>query len=184
LEFPLAMKVVSPDVVHKSDAGGVALNLKTPAEVKQAYEAMMLRVKEAVPTANIRGVYIERMCEPGGREVIMGMKRDPQFGPLLMFGLGGIFVEVLKDVTFRIAPVTEQEAIEMIREIHAYALLAGVRGEPGVCIPALVHGMQRMGQLVTDFEEIAELDINPFMAHPEERHSLAADARITLSCTA
>ncbi len=181
LEFPLAMKIVSADVVHKSDAGGVALNLKNPTEVKQAYEDMMDRVKQAVPAARIRGVYIEHMCNPQSREVIIGMKRDPQFGPLLMFGLGGIFVEVLKDVTFRIAPVTEQEAIEMIREIRTYALLAGVRGEPGVCIPALVQGIQRMGQLVTDFEEIAELDINPFMAHPKSEFSLAADARITLS---
>jgi acetate---CoA ligase (ADP-forming) len=180
LGFPLAMKIVSPDVIHKSDAGGVALNLNSATEVKQAYEAMVVRVKESVPNARIRGAYIERMCQPGGREVILGMNRDPQFGPLLMFGLGGIFVEVLKDVTFRIAPVTEKEATEMIREIRTHALLAGMRGESGVCIPALTSAIQRVGQLVTDFKEISELDINPFMAHPEEEHSLAADARITL----
>lgn len=181
LGFPLAMKIVSPDVVHKSDAGGVALNLGTAADVGAAYVRMTGAVSRAVPGARIRGVYLERMCPAGRREVIIGMKRDPQFGPLLMFGLGGIFVEVLKDVTFRIAPVTEQEAIEMVREIRTYPLLAGVRGEQGVCIPALVEAIQRLGRLAADFEEIAELDINPFMAHPEAQHSLAADARITLT---
>lgn len=181
LGYPLAMKIVSPEVIHKSDAGGVALNLRTAREVKQAYKTMVERVKGAVPHARIRGVYIERMCEAGGQEVILGMKRDPQFGPLLMFGLGGIFVEVLKDVTFRIAPVTEQEAIEMVRDIRTYPLLAGVRGKPGVCIPALVRSIHRLGHLVADFPEIAELDINPFMAHPKEESSVAADGRITLA---
>ena len=181
LGFPLAMKIVSPEVIHKSDAGGVALNLGTVKDVKQAYKTMVERVSVAVPHARIRGVYIERMCESGGQEVILGMKRDPQFGPLRMFGLGGIFVEVLKDVTFRIAPVTEQEAIEMVRDIRTYPLLAGVRGKPGVCIPALVRSIHRLGHLAADFPEIAELDINPFMAHPKEESSVAADARITLT---
>jgi acetate---CoA ligase (ADP-forming) len=179
--YPLAMKIVSPDVIHKSDAGGVALNLKTAAEVRTAYEKMIARVTESVPKARITGVYLERMCPPGGREVIIGMKRDRQFGPLLMFGIGGVFVEVLKDVTFRIAPVTEQEAIEMVREIRMYPLLAGIRGQAGVCIPALVSNLQKIGSLVSDFKEISELDINPFIAHPEEASSLAADARITLT---
>jgi acetyltransferase len=181
LGFPLAMKIVSPEVIHKSDAGGVALNLRSASEVKKAYKSMVERVSHAVPQARIRGVYIERMCESGGQEVILGMKRDPQFGPLLMFGLGGIFVEVLKDVTFRIAPVTEQEAVEMVRNIRTYPLLAGVRGKPGVCIPAIVRSIQLLGNLVGDFPEIAELDINPFMAHPKEECSVAADARITLT---
>lgn len=181
LGFPLAMKIVSPEVIHKSDAGGVALNLSSVDEVKKAYKQMVECVSRAVPNARIRGAYIERMCESGSQEVILGVKRDPQFGPLLMFGLGGIFVEVLKDVTFRIAPVSEQEAIEMIRDIRTYPLLAGVRGKPGVCIPALVSSIQRLGHLIDDFKEIAELDINPFMAHPKEESSVAADARITLA---
>jgi len=180
LGCPLAMKVVSPDVLHKSDVGGVALGLDSAAAVEQAFAAMMARVAAALPDADLQGVYLERMCPPGGREVILGVTRDPQFGPLLMFGLGGIFVEVLKDVVFNIAPLTAADALDMVRRTRAFALLEGVRGQAGVCLPAICESLQRLSQLAGDFPEIAELDINPFMAGETAADSVAADARITL----
>jgi acetyltransferase len=147
--------------------------------VRDAYDLMMMRVTERVPGARIDGVYVEKMCQKG-REIILGMTRDPQFGPMLMFGLGGIFVEVMKDVTFHIAPITENEARQMLESTKSFALLKGVRGEAGVDFDAIATGLQRISQLVTDFPEIAEMDINPFIVAPPGRVSVAADARITL----
>jgi len=178
--YPLAMKIVSPDIVHKSDIGGVKLNLNSAQDVADAFELMMLRVARKAPAAVLEGVYLEHMV-PRGREVILGMTRDPQFGPMLMFGLGGIFVEVMKDVTFHLAPITSTEAMEMLMGTRSYRLLEGVRGEAGVNLAAIGEALQRISQLVTDFPQIAELDINPFIVGPLGEDSVAADARIQLS---
>ncbi len=178
--FPVAMKIASPDIVHKSDIGGVKLNLGSPEAVLDAYDLMRLRIGQRAPEARIEGVYIERMCGRG-REVILGMTRDPQFGPMLMFGLGGIFVEVMKDVTFHLAPITEDEAMHMLVSTKSYALLKGARGERSVDLAAIATSLQRISQLVTDYPQIVEMDINPFIAGQPGQTSVAADARITLS---
>ncbi len=177
--FPLAMKIASPDIIHKSDAGGVKLNLGTEEAVVDAFDLMMLRIRQRRPHARIEGVYLEHMCKRG-REVIIGMTRDPQFGPMLMFGLGGIFVEVMKDVTFNIAPITQEEAMQMLESTKSFALLKGVRGMNQVDLPAIASGLQRISQLVTEFPEITELDINPFIVGELGQDSIAADARISI----
>ena len=177
--YPLAMKIVSPDIIHKSDMGGVKLNLNSAQEVADAFELMMLRISRRAPEAFLEGVYLEHMV-PKGREVILGMTRDPQFGPMLMFGLGGIFVEVMKDVTFHLAPITSAEAMNMLMGTRSYKLLEGVRGEAGVNLAAIGEALQRISQLVTDFPQIAELDINPFIVAGVGEESVAADARIQL----
>jgi len=178
--FPVAMKIASPDVIHKSDMGGVKLNLSTPGEVRDAFDLMMMRIREKMPHADLTGTYVECMCKKG-REVILGMTRDPQFGPMLMFGLGGIFVEVMKDVTFHIAPITSDEAMQMLESTKSFALLKGVRGHASVDLAAIADALQRISQLVSDFPEISEMDINPFMVGEVGTESVAADARITLS---
>jgi len=177
--YPVAMKIVSPDIIHKSDLGGVRLDLLSPTDVRDAFDLMMLRIRQRAPKALLEGVYVERMCK-SGREVILGMTRDPQFGPLLMFGLGGIFVEVMKDVTFHIAPITEKEAALMLESTRSFALLKGVRGQASVDLAAIATGLQRISQLATDFPQIVEMDINPFIVGEVGSDSVAADARITL----
>jgi acetyltransferase len=179
LGYPVAMKIYSPDIIHKSDLGGVRVNLDGAEAVRDAFDLMMMRIQRRMPEATLHGAYVERMA-PRGREVIMGMTRDPQFGPMLMFGLGGIFVEVMKDVTFHLAPITAEEATQMLRATRSYALLEGVRGEAGVDLDAIAEGIQRMSQLVTDFPEIVELDINPYIVGPPGRDAFVADARMTL----
>ncbi len=178
--YPVAMKIASPDIIHKSDIGGVKLNLANADAVIDAYDLMMLRMSQRAPNANIDGVYVERMCQKG-REVILGMTRDAQFGPMLMFGLGGIFVEVMKDVTFHIAPITYDEAMQMLESTKSFSLLTGVRGHASVDIAAIATSLQRISQLVTDFPQIIEMDINPFIVSEAGRESIAADARITLA---
>ena len=178
--YPVAMKIVSPDIIHKSDIGGVQLNLDDEETLHDAFDLMMLRTREKMPDAHIEGVYLEKMCRRG-REVILGMSRDPQFGPMLMFGLGGIFVEVLKDVAFHIAPITEDEAQKMLESTKSFALLKGVRGQRCVDLAAIAVSLQRISQLVTDFPQIAEMDINPFIVGEVGAESIAADARITLT---
>jgi len=178
--YPVAMKIVSPDILHKSDLGGVRLGLANAEQVGDAFDLMMLRISRRAPGAKLEGVYVEKMA-PHGREVIIGMSRDPQFGPMLMFGLGGIFVEVMKDVTFYLAPITAEEAMQMLIGTRSYALLKGARGQAGVDITAIASGLQRISQLVTDFPQIAELDINPFIVGPAGTESIVADARMTLS---
>jgi acetyltransferase len=179
LGYPLAMKIVSPDIIHKSDVGGVKLNLGTKEEVADSFELMMLRIAREAPEAFLEGVYLERMVTKG-REVILGMTRDPQFGPMLMFGLGGIFVEVLQDVSFYLAPITSAEAMSMLMGTRSYRLLEGFRGEAGVDLAGIAEALQRISQLVTDFPQIAELDINPFMVGAPGEESVVADARIQL----
>ena len=179
--FPVVMKVVSQDVVHKSDVGGVRVNLTSVESVEDAYDLMNLRIPTRVPGAELDGVLIEEMKTGFGREVILGMTRDPMFGPMLMFGLGGIYVEVLKDVTFHLAPLTLDEAMEMLRATRTFALLEGVRGQKGVDIEAIAEALQRIAQLCVDFPEISELDINPLRVGTTSGDTVALDARITLS---
>lgn len=178
--FPLAMKISSPDILHKSDVGGVRVGLASASAVEDAYELMMLRIKRKIPDADIRGVLVEKMVT-SGKEVILGMKRDPQFGPMLMFGLGGIFVEVLKDVTFGLAPVTAEECRTMIESVKTFRLLSGARGEKPVDLDALVLNLQRLSQLVMDFPEIGEIDINPLKVGQEGDGAAVIDARIILA---
>lgn len=177
--FPVAMKIVSSDIVHKSDIGGVRLNLGTVNAVWDAFDLIMLRIRHLLPKARLEGVYVEKMCPPG-REVIIGMSRDSQFGPMLMFGLGGIFVEVMKDISFHLAPITANEALQMLQGTKSYALLQGVRGETEVDINSIAVCLQRISQLVTDFPQISELDINPLIVGEFGTEPTVADARIVL----
>jgi acetyltransferase len=179
--FPLVMKIVSPDIIHKSDVGGVALNLKNEKDVVDAYTNMMQKINKAVPGARITGVYIEKMSSGEGKETIIGVTRDPQFGPMVMFGLGGIFVELLKDVTFALAPVNKTDALDMIKSIKTFALLNGYRGQPKIDVGKLAEMISRVSQLAADFPEIKELDINPFKACEQAESSMALDGRITLT---
>jgi acetyl coenzyme A synthetase (ADP forming)-like protein len=178
--YPVVMKISSPDAVHKSDIGGVRLGLADAEEVRDAFDLMILRISRKMPDARLDGIYVEKMCSPG-REVIIGMKRDPQFGPMLMFGLGGIFVEVMKDVTFHLAPITAEEALQMLMGTRSYALLKGARGHAGVDLKAVAGTLQRLSQLATDFPRIAELDINPLIVGEIGTEPAVADARITLT---
>jgi len=180
LGYPVVLKIWSPDILHKSDVGGVRIGLKGDQEVKDAFDLMMYRIPKKRPDANILGVLVQEMCK-SGKEVILGMNRDPHFGPLMMFGMGGIMVEVLKDVSFHLAPLTGQEAKQMLTSTKTYQMLKGVRGEEGVDIEAIAEGLQRLSQLVTEFPQIKEMDINPYMIGPEGTTPIAVDARISLS---
>ncbi|MBI3317080.1 MAG: acetate--CoA ligase family protein [Candidatus Omnitrophica bacterium] len=177
--FPLVMKIVSEDILHKSDVGGVKLGLQNKEEVKTAYQNMMLEVKQKAPKARREGVLIQKMALKG-REVILGMNRDPKFGPVLMFGLGGIYVEVLKDVTFRLAPIRELGAEHMIESIRSISLLKGARGEPPSDLKSLGECLLRLSQLVSEQSGIEEIDMNPVMVYPEGEGSLVADIRILI----
>jgi acetyltransferase len=180
--YPVVLKISSPDIIHKSDFGGVRINLANTEQVRDAFDLMMLRIQKRAPKAYLRGVFVEKMGQRG-REVILGMTRDPQFGPMLMFGLGGIFVEVMKDVTFHLAPITAEEAMQMLKGTRSYALLQGARGQAPVDLEALAGALQRISQLVTDYPEIMELDINPFIVGPVGVQAYVADARMTLTST-
>ena len=175
--YPVVLKIVSPEIIHKSDVGGVIINLKDSKDVQNAYKQIMDNVQKHKPNAKIIGMLVQEMAPPS-TEVIVGATKDPQFGPAIMFGLGGIFVEVLRDVTFRIAPVTEDEAREMITEVRAYPLLKGYRNTPPADIDAIVQILLNTSRLVTDHEEIKELDLNPIMVY--EKGAKTVDARIIL----
>jgi acetyltransferase len=177
--FPVVMKIWSPDIVHKSDVGGVKLGLKNAQEVMDAFDLMMYRIPKRVPDANILGVFVQQMVK-GGKEVILGMNRDPRFGPLMMFGMGGVMVEVMKDVSFYLAPLTDDEAKQMLINTRTYKMLQGVRGQEGVDIEAIAEGLQRLSQLVTEFPQIKELDINPFVVGPQGTVPIAVDARMSV----
>ena len=178
--YPVVMKIASPDILHKSDIGGVRVGLASTDAVVDAFELMTMRAHRYVPDAMIWGVQVQEMVR-GGREVIIGMSRDPQFGPLVMFGLGGIYVEVLKDVAFRVAPFGEYQARTMIEEIRAYPLLAGARGEKPVDLDALVESLLRLSQLVTAHPDILEMDVNPLRVGEIGGGTVAIDARATIA---
>ena len=175
--FPVVLKIVSPDIIHKSDAGGVMVNLKSAVEVRNAYGKILENAKKYDAAAKIVGVLVQEMA-PQSTEVIVGAIKDPQFGQTLMFGLGGIFVEILKDVNFKIAPVTKEDAQEMIAEVKAYPLLKGYRNTPPADIDAIVNILLNTSKLVMDYPEIKELDLNPIMAY--ENGAKTVDARIIL----
>ena len=176
--LPAVLKIASQDVVHKSDAGGVKIGLASEEEVAAAYDEILASISAAFPTARIDGVSVQAMARPGV-EVILGVSRDPQFGPVLMFGLGGILVEVLKDVAFRVAPLTQRDASQMIREIKGYPILEGHRGQEPTDVAALEQSLLTLSQFVDARPEIVELDLNPIIAHPQGL--TVVDARIVLS---
>ena len=178
--YPVALKIASPDILHKTDIGGVKLNLRSASDVKDAFDLVTYRARRYMPEATIWGALVQQMV-PQGKEVIIGINRDPQFGPLLLLGLGGIYVEVLKDVSFRIAPLARWEAEEMIGELRSVPLLRGHRGEPPADLEAIVDCMLRVSQLAVDFPEIVELDINPLMVHEQGKGAVALDMRLVLS---
>jgi len=175
--FPVVLKIVSPDVIHKTDSGGVKLALNSVTQVKKAYAEIMGRVSQKYPDAVIHGVSVQKMARPG-TEVIVGTSKDPQFGPVIMFGLGGLFVEVLKDVSFRIVPVDQRDAQEMIREIKGYPLLQGYRGKEPANIQALVKILLRMSKLIEENPQIKEMELNPVLVY--RNGALGVDARIIL----
>ena len=178
--FPVVMKIVSPQILHKSDLGGIALNLQDETEVINAYERMFIDIGKKLPEAKLEGVMIEQMAGRG-HEVIVGMRRDPGFGPVLMFGLGGVSVELFKDVSFRVAPISDEEAREMILETRAGRLLTGFRGAQPADLDAVVDCIRRLGQLAIDFPEIEEAEVNPLLVHPQGQGALVLDGRIILA---
>jgi len=178
--FPVALKVVSQDILHKSDVGGIKLNISSPEEVRDVFDLLTLRVARRAPEARVRGIYVEKMCVHG-LQVVLGMTCDAQFGPLLMFGLGGIFVDVLKDVSCYLAPITAEEAMQMLSETRSYALLKGARGQADIDLTAITGALQRISQLATDFPQIKELNINPFIVGSVGTEPMVVDADITLA---
>jgi len=178
IPFPLALKIDSPDILHKTEAGGLKLNIKNQKELITAYNEVLVNAKNYNPQAHINGVLIQEMVL-GGTEVIIGLKNDPQFGPTIMFGLGGIFVEILKDVSLRVAPIGREDALEMIREIKSYKILAGARGREKADINAIADVLVRVSKMAIDLEDqIAELDINPLLVLPEGQGVRVADALV------
>jgi acetyl coenzyme A synthetase (ADP forming)-like protein len=177
--FPAAMKVRSPDVLHKTEVQGVRLDLASEEEAARAFDQIKLALARANPSARFEGVTVERMVR-GGIETIVGMTRDPLFGPVVLFGLGGVTAELLRDVSLRVAPLTDRDAEEMVREIRGFPLLEGFRGAPPANVPALVDLLHRVSRLANELEEIAELDLNPVVALPGEAPCVALDARVRL----
>ena len=175
--FPVVLKIVSPQILHKSDVGGVVLNVKDAQGVREAYERILNNVKKRRPDAEIEGIYVQEMA-PSSTEVIVGATKDPTFGPTIMFGLGGIFVEILKDVSFRLIPITRDDAVEMIHEIRSYKILEGARGMPKADEGALVDILLNTSRMVSDCPEIKELDMNPILVY--ERGAKIVDARVIL----
>jgi len=175
--FPVVLKIVSPDIVHKSDAGGVKLGLRTSKQVGRAYDDILSAVKQKHLQAVIQGVSVQKMARPGV-EVIIGMTKDAQFGPVLMFGLGGILVEILKDVSFRIVPLTKRDAGEMVREIKGYPLLEGYRGQEPVDVSKLEELLLKVSDFVEQNPEVKEIDLNPIFAYSDG--AVAVDARVIL----
>ncbi len=180
LGYPVVLKIASPDIVHKSDIGGIQIGLKTQEEVESGFLQILENAKTHMPKATIYGVDVQEMAEKG-KELIIGCSRDVQFGPLIMFGAGGIFVDYIKDISFKLAPMTRLDASELIMETKMGALLKGVRGEPPSDIAAIEDTILKISQLVTDFEEVVELDINPAFAYEKGKGVSAVDVKITIS---
>ena len=177
--FPVVMKISSPDILHKSDIGGVKVGVPDAASARDTYELIEYRARKYSPNARIWGVLVQEQARKG-REILVGVSRDPQFGPLIGFGMGGIYVEVLKDVAFRLAPLSREEVREQVRSIRTYPLLQGVRGEPPADIAVAEEVVLRVSQLVTDFPEIVEMDINPLVVYNKGEGAIVLDARIIL----
>ena len=177
INFPIVMKIVSPDIIHKTDAGGVKLNINDEKEARLAYQGIISKAKKYNKNAKISGVIVYSMV-PQGTEIIIGMMKDPHFGPVIMFGLGGIFVEILKDISFRILPIEERDAEEMIAEIKGYEILKGARGETSKDIEAIKILLMKISQLALENPEINEIDLNPIFVF--ENGLQVVDARMIL----
>lgn len=177
IDYPIVMKIVSPDIIHKSEAGGVKVNIKDEMAAYKAYQEIIAGAKAYNSEADIHGIIAYRMC-PESTEVIIGMLQDPHFGPVIMFGLGGIFVEVLKDISFRILPIKERDAEEMISEIKGYQILKGIRGEAPRDISAIKEVLLKLSKLVMENPEIQEIDLNPILVY--EKGIQIVDARMIL----
>ena len=175
--FPVVLKILSPDIIHKSDVGGVVVNIENEEKVREAYKKIMENVEKHKPTAKIFGVVVEEMAKPS-TEVIVGLIKDQQFGPTIMFGLGGIFVEVLKDVSFRVCPITENDATEMMMEIKGYPILKGYRNYPPADLNTLTKILLNVSRMAEEYPEIAEMDLNPILVY--EKGAKVVDARIIL----
>lgn len=175
--YPVAMKIVSPDVIHKTDAGGVVMNVEDGDQVSETYDKIIGNVRSHVADAKVSGITIQEMAQTG-TEVIIGAVKDPQFGPSVMFGLGGILVDLLEDVSFRVVPLTERDAKAMIKEIKGYPLLTGYRGAPPADVDSLVDIILKVSRLVDEHREIDELDLNPVFVYSEG--AKVVDARIIL----
>ncbi|RLG72362.1 MAG: hypothetical protein DRO11_02420 [Methanobacteriota archaeon] len=180
LGYPVVLKVVSEDIIHKSDVGGVKVDLGSPEELITAYTEIMSNIGRKKPGARIRGMLVSKMVRDG-LETIAGISRDPQFGPIVMFGLGGVYVEALKDVSFRVAPLTKLDAHKMVHQIRASRLLYGFRGEKRRDISAIIDVLLRLGQLSTKVEDIVEMDLNPLLVLPKGGGCIAVDTRITIT---
>ncbi len=176
--YPVVLKIVSADVTHKSDVGGVKVGIESADDVRTAFDHIVASVKNAQPDASIDGIAVQQMA-PTGTEVIIGVSKDPQFGPVVMFGLGGILVEVLKDVAFRIVPLEARDARQMIREIKGFPVLEGVRGQDPADLDALEVLILQISQFIEAHPEIEELDLNPVFAYKDGR--IAVDARIVIA---
>jgi acyl-CoA synthetase (NDP forming) len=176
---PVVMKVISEDIIHKVDVGGVVLGIPDEAAARRAYTAILAGVAGRKPQATIQGVLVQKMIA-GGQEVILGLTHDPSFGPVVMFGLGGTFVEIFRDVSFRVAPVPAADVAAMIRQIKAYPILAGIRGRKPRDIAAIEACIGRLSLLATQCPQVRELDINPLIALDEGQGCFVADARIML----
>jgi len=179
--YPVVLKIASPQISHKTDVGGVVVGLRDAAAVREAFLAVTARARSARRDAHVLGCLVQRMAPQGAKEVIVGFKRDPQFGALIMFGLGGVYVEVLRDIAFRLAPLTLSDAQEMVREIRSFPLLRGVRGEPAVDFGAIEDILLTVSQMAVDFPRIVEADFNPVLVGAQG--ALVADARLSLSLT-
>jgi acyl-CoA synthetase (NDP forming) len=175
--YPLVMKMVSPQVIHKTEVGGVEVNINGEDEVRMIYNELIKRTKNKIPDAEITGILLEEMIH--GTELIIGTTEDPQFGPMIMFGVGGIFVEVYKDVSFRLIPISKGDAQAMLNEIKGKALLTGVRGLPVADTDQLVNILIKVSDMVSTYPEIKEMDINPLII--TKNGAIAADARIVLN---
>jgi acetyltransferase len=178
--YPVVLKIESPNILHKTDIGGVRLNVNTAEEVRRIFFELVGRAHIYYPKATILGVNVSKMV-PLGRELIIGMTHDITFGQLIMFGLGGIYVNFLKDVTFGLAPLSEREVVEMIEQTKAFTLLRGIRGDARSDIDSIIDVILRFSQLVTDFSEINEIDINPLSVYEENKGCLCLDVKITIS---
>ncbi|PKP55069.1 acetyl-CoA synthetase [Candidatus Atribacteria bacterium HGW-Atribacteria-1] len=177
INFPITMKIASPDIIHKTDAGGVKINIKDEKEAKLAYQEIISKAKKYNKKARISGVIVYTMV-PQGTEIIIGMMKDPHFGPVIMFGLGGIFVEILKDISFRVLPIEERDAREMIAEIKGYEILKGARGNPPRDIQVIKEVLMKVSKLTTENPEINEIDLNPVFVF--EKGLQVIDARMIL----
>ncbi len=178
--YPVVLKVVSPDISHKSDVGGVIVGIETSSGAKEAFKRIMENVRKHAPSARVEGVLVQKMAEPGYIEVIVGATRDATFGPVIMFGLGGIFVEVLKDVSFRVAPLTDEDAESMIHEIKSYRILEGYRGMPPRDIEAIKTIILKTADIMLKLENVQDIDLNPVMLYERGKGAIVVDARVIL----